>query len=663
MRVVAFLSLLGALAGAPAAVADDGRGAMVREARRIDVKAFEWTVGVETIVLGETGEVPLTLSATLPDGSPFDVRPPIVRSSTGALSPPVRTAPGQWRVTFTPPKERFPHVAILSAQVDQAQSSTVGFYALPLWGKGRLEVKTKPDSEVVVYIGNRAFGPVQADERGSAYVDILAPPGPERAVAHSVDPVGNKSQKTVDLGVPPFNRLALVNVDEVASADGAGEAQLLAFAVDKKGAPLFDAPLEVTASVGGFAGEPLGIAPGVYRIRYQPGFVPTGTARIEAVLEGSKTSSASAEVGLLSGPAVRAELLPSTTSVRADGDTAVLVTARLFDQAGNPVPREAGRVDVSQGRIDDLAPGEGDALRVRWVLPTRVGADVPRLTARSTTGDVLGSVEVRVVPGAPARIAFEKVAPVVADGQSSTLVRAHVTDAAGNPLRPSDVRFTTSSGQVVGPSPDGDAFVAQLIPEVSDQPGFATVSGRVGDVSAEASVRVLPRPRARLLVGAGLASSWNYGSLFSAGPDLSFLVRLPGLGGSWHTGMSLGYLLSLPGDVDAPDGAALTRSHTAVPLHLEAGWRPLLTTSLSAHLGLGLGMVLSDLTLAGDDSRVPQRSVTPALSAQAVLGLAYHFGPGLLEADLRAGWAQPLNDVAGGPPLGAGLVVAYRFGL
>lgn len=649
------LLLLGALASPAPDVA--------REPRRIDVKAFEWTVAQGDLVLGETREVRISLTATLPDGAPFDVAPPILRASTGKLSAPERVAPGKWSLTFTPPKERFPHVAILSAQVDQAEKSTVGFFPLPLWGKGRLEVKTKPDSEVVVYIGNRAFGPVSADKNGSAYVDILAPPGPERAVARSVDPVGNESQKTVDLGVPPFNRLALVKIDEVAAADGTGEAQLLAFAVDKKGAPLFDAPLEVSASVGGFAGDPLGIAPGVYRLRFRPGQTATGQARVDAVLEGSAASKASAAVRLLSGPAVSVELVPSATTVKADGDTNVVVTTRLFDQAGNPVPREAGRVDVSAGRIAKLTPAADDALLVQWVLPTRIGAQPPRLTARSTTGEVLGSVEVAVEPGAVARLGFEKVQPVLADGQSSTLVVARVTDAAGNPLVPTNLTLSTTAGQIIGPSPDGDRLVAQLIPEVSDQGGIATITGSVGAVSAETSVRVLPRPRARLLVGAGLGSSWNYGSLVSFGPDLSFLVRLPGLGGSGHAGFSLGYLVSLPSETTAPSGKVLTRQHSAVPLHLEAGWRPLLTTSLSAHLGGALGVVVSDLSLADARSTTPQRTVTPALSAQAVAGIAYRIGPGLLEADLRAGWAQPFSDVAAGPPVGVGVVLAYRFGI
>lgn len=656
MVVFTSLLLLGALAGAtPVDVP--------REPRRIDVKAFEWDVSVEAIVLGETGEVPLTISAQLPDGAPFDVAPPILRASTGALSRPERVGPGRWSTTFTPPKERFPHVAILSAQVDQAESSTVGFFALPLWGKGRLEVKTKPDSSVVVYIGSRDFGPVRADRRGSAYVDILAPPGPERAVARSVDPAGNESQKTVDLGVPPFNRLALVKIDEVAAADGTGEAQLLAFAVDKKGAPLFDAPLEVSASVGSFEGEPLAIAPGVYRLRFRPGKAPKGSANIEASLQGSQASSASAEVRLLSGPAVRAELVPSTTSVRADGDTTVVVTARLFDQAGNAVPREAGRVDVSAGRINDLKPAADDAVTVTWVLPGRIPAETPRLTARTTTGEVLGSVEVAVEPGAPVSLLLERVAPVVADGQSSAPITVRVRDVAGNPLLPESLTLSTTAGQIIGPSPEGDALVAQLIPDLADQEGIATITGAVGDVRAETTVRVLPRPRARLLVGAGLASSWNYGSLYAAGPDLSFLVRLPGFDGSGHAGVSLGYLVALPSDLEGPDGKTLTRQHSAVPLHLEAGWRPLLTTSLSVHLGGAVGIVLSDLSLQGPSSRVPQRTVTTAVSAQAVAGLAYRLGPGLVEADLRAGWAQPFSDVASGPPLGAGLVLTYRFGI
>jgi hypothetical protein len=161
----------------------------------------------------------------------------------------------------------------------------------------------------------------------------------------------------------------------------------------------------------------------------------------------------------------------------------------------------------------------------------------------------------------------------------------------------------------------------------------------------------------------GLQSSWNYGAMLSAGPDASFLVRMPGFDGAVHAGLSLGYLVALPAELQAPGGKTVTRMHNALPLHLEGAWRPLLSEDLSAHLGGAAGVVLSDLTLAPTDGGTPQRSIAMAASAQLVAGIAYRLGPGFLEADLRAGYALPLGGELVGTPLGAALVLGYRFGL
>lgn len=633
--------------------------------RRVDVKAFEWDVGTAPIVLGETGDVPVTLTARLPDGEVLDIAPPILRASTGQIAPPRRTAPGQWETTFSPPTDRFPHVAILSAQVDQAERSVIGFVSVPLWGKGRLKVSTKPESEVVANIGNETFGPVTADKAGNAFIDVLAPPGPERAVAQSKDPAGNESSKVVSLGVPAFNRLALITVDEVAVADGTGEAQLLTFAVDKKGEPLFEAELEVKASVGGFEGEPLAIAPGVFRLRFRPGQVPTGEATVEVALPGAEASRASADVRLLSGPPVRAELAAEPASLTADDDPEVTVTARLYDQADNLVPRAAGRLDVSAGRIDTREDTGDEGVVVRWILPAQVPAEPPTLTARATTGEVIATLELPMKPGRPRTLTLDKLEPVVADGETAVDVVVRAQDRLGNAVLPDNLALAFSAGTVVGVTPDARERVvrARLVPDVSDSESFATLSATAGELATEQRVRVLPRGRARLLVGGGLAGAWNYGSLLSAGPDLSFLVRVPGFDGSLHAGLSTGYLVSLPADVTAPGGAQITRDHRAIPLHAEVGWRPLLTEDISAHLGGAAGMVFSDLELVPKAGGRSQRSMSPAVSAALVGGLAYRLGPGLLEADLRLGWAQPFAGELGFTPIGVGLVTTYRFGL
>ena len=110
---------------------------------------------------------------------------------------------------------------------------------------------------------------------------IVVPPGPERAVAKSVDDVGNESQKTIDLGVPTFNRAAMVALDPVATADGSGLARLLVFAVDKKGEPLYQAKLSSKASAGDVDKEPVPLSPGMFLLVYRPGKAQRGSARVD----------------------------------------------------------------------------------------------------------------------------------------------------------------------------------------------------------------------------------------------------------------------------------------------------------------------------------------------------------------------------------------------
>lgn len=642
-------------------------GAQLREARgrALVVNAFEWQVASPRIILGDTTGVDVVLTARQPDGTPLDVAPPRLSVSTGSVSPPVRRAPGVWTTTFTPAAVSFPHVAILFATIETAATSAVGFVPLRLWGRGQTTVKTKPHSRVTVFIGNESFGPVDADEDGAARVPIVVPPGPERAVARSVDGVGNESQKTIDLGVPPFNRLAMVPLDDVASADGSGEARLLVFVVDKKGEPLYEASFVSRASVGEVDGAPVGLSPGMFRLGYRPGKAARGEARIDVTLDGAPGSAASARVALLSGRPTRASIETPRAALSADEPRAVTLDVRLFDQAGNAVPATAASVDVDYGRIDEMSAAAGGARRVTWVIPPQLrsgeGGDAleqqATLTVRSPSGDVLGTRSVALLPGKPARLSFDAVEAVVADGQTSVEVRLRASDAAGNVLVPTGASVALASGgggdELVAGTVDGRHYRIRFIPAARDRQDFAFLDGTMGELKARTRVRLVPRPRPRLLVGPGVTAGSNYGSLLQAGPDLSLLVRLPGLDGAVHAGLSVSMLQAL----DAPAGV----DHRSFPLFLEGAWRPLLTSDVAMHLGAGLGFVLTDelKKVGAEESRL----VLPGAAAQAVAGVGYRLGSGFLELDVRAGYALtfPGSDV--GAPLGVSGVLAYRFGI
>lgn len=648
-----FWTFFGALLAAPAVLAVSPlTEPPAASARALDVSAVSVAVEGPRIVLGETASVEVSIKAVRADGSPLDVAPPQLQVSTGTVTAPQRSGPGLWRTTFTPPKDAFPHVAILFATIETATTSSVGFASLHLWGKGQTTVKTKPKSSVTVFIGNESFGPVVADGDGAARVPIIVPPGPERAVARSIDEVGNESQKTIDLGVPTFNRLAAVALDDTVSADGGGAARVLAFVVDKKGDPLYQAKLKGKASVGIVDKEVTGLAPGMFLVLFRPGKAARGKATIDLTLEGAPGSKAQAAVEVLTGRPTRAAIEAERTTLSADDPRALAVALRLYDGGGNAVPAQAASVDVDLGRIEAIESLAGGGRKLTWMIPAELSQPKATLTVRLPSGEVLGTMDVGLSAGKPAAASFAPIEGVTADGQSSVEVRLSVVDRAGNPLPPTGATLAVDPayGRLLGAAVDGGSYRARFVAEPRDSDDVASITASVGALAAEAKVKLGARSRARLLVSSGVLVGSNYGSLLQAGPELSLLVRLPGFDGGAYAGLTTAVLQS----VSAPAGV----DHRAFPLALEGAWRPLLTPELVLHLGLAAGFVLTD------EIRGAARVVTPGALAQGVLGAGYRLGPGFLELDVRAGIADTFpSSTTVGLPLGAAAVLGYRFGV
>lgn len=621
-------------------------------ARGVDVELLSFRVEPAHVVVGETPHATIHIEARKPDGTPLDVAPPSLTTSTGALGPVRRLDAGVWSVQFTPPSEAFPHVALVSATIDTATTTAVGFIAVPLWGRGQTTVRTKPGSQVTVFVSGEHFGPVVADAAGDARVPILVAPGPEHAVATSLDASGNESTRTIDLGVPGFNRVALIALDDIVSGDGTGRARLLALAVDKKGAPLVDGQqLRSTSSIGAIA-APVAIAPGVFELVFTPGAVQAQKATVSVALDGAALSKATATVRVIGGAPARAEVALSQRAQSSDDDGPVSAVITVFDQGGTPVPVGAVRIDVDSGRIDSTA---GSDLRreVSWVLPRAraLKTTTATLSVRTVSGDVIGTAAVALLPGAIAQLQVRPLPAVVADGQAGVEVVVEATDAAGNRVLPLGVELTSAHGRMVGVDVDvaSGELRALYVPESRDEEGVVDVVARRGALNASAPLRLLPRPRPLLLVGPATGSSFS-GDVAAVGPELSLLVRLPVLDGAVHGGVTLGALQG----ISALSSSTFAASR-AFPVLLEGSWRPLLRPQFGLHLGLAAGLVVSDVTV--DNTR----TISPAAAAAFVVGMHHRLGPGAIELDARLGWSVPFS--AAPVPFGVGAVLAYRFGL
>lgn len=653
----ALLSVLAVLAQPAASVPSAAEAE-----RSIDARAFTWQVEPTPVVLGQTASATLTLRAKARDGAPLDVGTPRVSASVGTVSEAERIAPGTWRVAFTPPRETFPHIAIVVATLDVGTAWAVGFLPLSLWGQGQTIVRTKPASQVSLRVptstGTQMFGPVTADDKGAAVVPVIVPPGAGHGIARSRDEAGNESEAPIDLGVPPFQRVALAVVDDVVAGDGSGFARLLAVAVDERGAPLTRPELQVNATVGTVSST--SVAPGVTLVVLRPGKTRAAHADVEVTLAAAAGSRARARVVFAPGRVAAAAITLSRDALTADDlNRALDVSVLLVDEAGRPAGLHTVGVTVDVGRVSALVPSEGGARALTWTLPDASRVTKATMTVRLPSHEVMGTADLELRRGMPVSMAFDPRTPIVADGATPIELVLRATDRSALEVAPTGARFKIdpAHGRVLDVRVEGLALRVPVLLTEAEERRTVAVRATVGDVVAEAQLKVLPRPRVIALVAPGLVVASNYQAIVAVGPDLSFLTTLPLLDGTVVAGGSLALLQSLT----RPAGIA---DHRALPAFAELGWRPPSSIAgVDFHLGAAAGVALVDLVRVGQSAHV----LEPVIVAQGVLGFVVPAGPGAVEVMARVGSSIFLDDDSladdAGLPLGAGLALSYRFAL
>lgn len=630
---------------------------------RIDTDSLQIILPDADVILGETEFVDLDIVAAGGQSATAGTTPELF-CSTGVISAATPVGPGKWRARYTPPAARYPHVVLLSAQVFNDAGPAVTTAAIPLFGQGQLVVATQPESEVVVYIGELRYGPAIADAQGNATVSIQVPPGPEHAIAESIDPAGNQTTKSVPLNVPPFNRLAAVALDKVAVADGTGTAQLLVFVVDKKGSPRFALDdLVTSASVGTVDAIPVGLGPGLFRVLYRPGAIADQEAKIAFSLRGDEASKGEVTLRLLSGAPQQAALKLSRSVFTPDDARPITVTASWTDAAGNPSDVDAARLIVDHGRLESFRTTGPGAVTAQWRLPVAVSKSAAKLSVRTTTGNALAAAVVTIAAGRPTLLLLDEVAPIVANGRDGAEIRVRAQDRAGNLVLPAGVQLSSTGGQIVAQDTEDKSVRASFVPEAVTGDDEARVSAVLGDLRADRIVVLKSPPRPVLTVALHLRADWNYGRFISGGPQASFLLRIPRLlDDSLHVGVNLAYLPSIPFSVPADDGLTLGRWHQAFPATFQMAWRPVVYGDIMVHVGAGAGATIGDLSLFRDDAGAGQRVVYVALGGEVSLGAAYRLGPGEIEANLHAGYYYALSPKVFGTPTGLGMQFGYRVG-
>jgi hypothetical protein len=393
---------------------------------------IELRVSPDPLVFGREGargggdaHAELTIRVRDANGRPRAV-PLRVGASVGSVGPVEEIGPGDYRARYTPPDERFPQVAILTAvALGEGGAAAVGVAAATLRLAARITVSGvgEPSASMAVTVDGRSFGPTTVGADGRFQLPIVVPPG-GRAVGVSTDRMGNVARRDIDLALPPFPRLLVATAPSELPADGASRTEIVVVAVDARGALERRRAPELTADRG-TVGVPQLRPDGTWRASYvAPRGRGGGTATISA--RSPDGSRGTARIVLRPAPPLRLALDGTPEPLAAGSDEPTEVRVRVTDADGVPV--EGARLDatLAGGRVVGQAEGPPGVVRLRVVPPRDPGR-----------GRAALHVEIAGLRAGPPR----RVALQLAPGAPG-FVEAWVDDDLGTPVPDLTVALT-----------------------------------------------------------------------------------------------------------------------------------------------------------------------------------------------------------------------------
>jgi hypothetical protein len=381
---------------------------------------LQLSVSPDPLVLGRgvTAEVHVSVR----DAAGRPTRAPLrIGTSIGKLTHVEETTPGEYRALFTPPEEKFPQVAIVAA-VSVADGA---FAAVPLKLFARVTVngEGEPGASMKLAIDGRDVPPEVIGANGKFAIPLVVPPG-GRASAVATDKLGNQTRREIDLALPPFPRQLLAVVPPELPADGRAHAQVVAFAVDARGAPEVKRPPALSADRGTLS-APVQRGPGLFSWTYT---APPGVA---SGVVAFKAGPAEATLKLHPAPPFHVELVTPDEPLGAGSDKAT-VEVKVADEGGSPLSGAQLTATLAGGKVHSVSEKSGGRYAIALTPPRDPGRGFAALHV-----ELAG-----LHAGAPRRISLHPTrAPA-----GRFAAEAWVDDDLGLPVAGATVALTTPEG-------------------------------------------------------------------------------------------------------------------------------------------------------------------------------------------------------------------------
>jgi len=202
-----------------------------------------------TLTLGKDSSARLEVRVRGLFGRPLSAAKVTLSTNVGAVGELQPAGDGTFTAAFTAPRSRAPVVALIAAIAEAEGDYALGWLALPMSGRDSMTLETKPRASVNLKIADRDFGPEVANAKGEVQIQVVVPPGVDKATMHVEDPLGNTADRQLDLEPPRFSRMRVLPVGPPQAASG-DSVELQAFVVRRDGSPDSDARVTASADRG-----------------------------------------------------------------------------------------------------------------------------------------------------------------------------------------------------------------------------------------------------------------------------------------------------------------------------------------------------------------------------------------------------------------------------
>ncbi len=261
------------------------------------------------------------------------------------------------------------------------------------------------------------------------------------------------------------------------SADGNSTSLIRAQVTDGQGNAVANGEVisfAITSGSGILSSSTDDTSGGVATVTYTASNTP-GTVIIRAV--STNGAVATTTITLIQGTVGSVEVSIGAETLVADGVSQALVTATVKDTAGN---------NIADGTLVSFTTTAGtlssaSATTINGVAKVTITSAtvVGIATVTATAGGFSGTAAVTFIPGSVSAIAVgANPNNLTADGRSTSIIRAQVSDGQGNAVADGEVisfAITAGSGTLSAPTAETMGGVATVTYTASNQPGTATV--------------------------------------------------------------------------------------------------------------------------------------------------------------------------------------------